>query len=558
VIEQAVIEQIRDQSDIVDVIGEVVALTQRGNNHIGLCPFLDHNDTDASFSVSQSKQFYKCFGCGRGGNVFTFLMDYHGMTFPESVRKLGDDVGIEVKYDGYDGTSFVDNLYDINKAASDIYFCGMSDQNVTNLFAERGLSQKTIDKYRLGYCSGSWKASESGFSEEVVEQSGLFVSGADMVVREKLVNRYVFPFIAPNGKAVGFASTAPGLEPKYLNSAASKIYDKASFLYGLYQAKDSIKKRGGVILVEGYFDCLSMVQAGFGHTVAVCGTAVTEAHAKLLKRYTNSVMLFFDGDDAGRKAIDRAFPVLFQAGLDVWVANIWDYIDEDNEDPDSLINTQGLGGVEKLLRSSFRWWELVCFSASTADEKTTAIRSVKTVAEKLSGDRREIFLNHCAECLGYDDKKKEAIFRIKDRPERWLDRKVPKAIEDNELEALFLVGLLQDKRSDDDSFCQVSRYSFDNDDLRAIKGCILSDKEGASLFDGLTSDQAAILSYLMEISDRVNVDTVKIFKQMSNLRKHRERVGLVRDIAAAEAAGDDCSEYVKRLMELDTEGVTHV
>ena len=353
---EEIIEQVREANDIVDVIGSYVRLTKKGANYFGLCPF--HGEKTPSFSVSPQKQIYYCFGCGAGGNVINFLMEYENLSFTEALKSLADRANIQLPEAGggesSELTAMKKRLYDINKEAAYFYYEKLkSPEGAIGLsyFEEnRKLSKATITHFGLGY-SGKERGElykrlkDKGYDDESLKASGLIIFD-ERQISDRFWNRVMFPIMDQNSRVVGFGGRVMGDgKPKYLNSPETPIFDKSSVLYGLNFAKKSRKKQ--LLLCEGYMDVIALHQAGFTNAVASLGTAFNEKHARLLKRYTDEVVLTQDSDEAGIKAKLRAFPILRDAGLNVRILDMKGY-----KDPDEFIKAKGAEAYEELIRKA--------------------------------------------------------------------------------------------------------------------------------------------------------------------------------------------------------------
>lgn len=340
------IEEIRLKNDIVDVISGYVKLQRKGSSYFGLCPF--HNEKSPSFSVSPGKQMYYCFGCGAGGNVFTFVMEYENYSFPEAVKFLADRVGVDLPEQEYNEEmkkqqDLKSSILDLNKMAANYFYFQLRQENgrlAMDYLKGRELSDETIKGFGLGYAN---KYSDDlylylkkkGISDELLSQSGLMNVDEKHGMYDKFWNRVIFPIMDVNGRVIGFGGRVMGDgKPKYLNSPETKVFDKSRNLYGLNIARTSRKKN--LLVCEGYMDVISLHQAGFINAVASLGTALTTQHASLLKRYTEEVVLTYDSDEAGMKAALRAIPILKAAGLSAKVLDMKPY-----KDPDEFIKALG-------------------------------------------------------------------------------------------------------------------------------------------------------------------------------------------------------------------------
>ena len=348
------IEEVRSRNDIVDVISGYVRLQKKGSTYFGLCPF--HNEKTGSFSVSPAKQMYYCFGCGAGGNVFTFLMEYENFTFPEAMQALADRAGIDLPKQELSGVAKRESdkrsrLLEINKEAGKYYYTLLRSERgaqALSYFRKRELSDATMQKFGLGY---SDKYSDDlyrylkskGYEDEILKDSGLVGFDEKRGGHDKFWNRAMFPIMDIHNKVIGFGGRVMGDgEPKYLNSPETKIFDKSRNLYALNFARQS--KRPYMLLCEGYMDVIALHQAGFDNAVASLGTSFTSGHASLLKRYTKEVYLTFDSDGAGIKAALRAIPILKEVGLSAKVINMKPY-----KDPDEFIKALGAEAYQERI-----------------------------------------------------------------------------------------------------------------------------------------------------------------------------------------------------------------
>ncbi len=338
------VERVRAASDIVEIVGEQVALKRVGRNRVGLCPF--HQEKTGSFSVNPERQFYHCFSCKAGGDVFRYVQETERVGFIEAVELLSRRAGIAVPERRGEGKARRP-LFEALDSAASAYEQWLADPTegagARHYLNERGVSAETIREYRLGVSPDAWEPLSRRLGErfgiDVLVEAGLAARrDTGKGVYDRFRNRLMVPLIAPGGDVVGFGarSLQPGQEPKYLNSAESTVYHKRAFLFGYEQARRFTPREGELILVEGYFDVISMHQAGVRNVVATSGTALTPEHAKLLQRMVPSVVLTFDGDSAGQDAMLRSLGTLLSAGLEVRIAAM-----PEGEDPDVLIRRRG-------------------------------------------------------------------------------------------------------------------------------------------------------------------------------------------------------------------------
>ena len=342
---EELVEEVRIRNDIVDVISGYVKLTKKGSNYFGLCPF--HNEKSPSFSVSAPKQMYYCFGCGAGGNVITFIMEYENYTFSEALKFLADRAGIELpKEDNSREAKARDDLrqslLEINKLAANYFYYQLKSPQGEigyNYLKKRELSDDTIKRFGLGFAHKTSNdlyqfLKSKGYEDPILKETGL-VTVEERGGRDKFWNRVMFPIMDVNNRVIGFGGRVMGDgTPKYLNSPETRIFDKGRNLYGLNYARTSREKY--LLVCEGYMDVISMHQAGFTNAVASLGTALTSQHAALLKRYTDRVILTYDSDGAGVRAALRAIPILKEVGISTKVLNMEPY-----KDPDEFMKNLG-------------------------------------------------------------------------------------------------------------------------------------------------------------------------------------------------------------------------
>ena len=349
-----VIEEVRSSNNIVDIIGSYVRLQKKGSSYFGLCPF--HNEKSPSFSVSPNKQMYYCFGCGAGGNVFTFIMEYENQTFPEAVKILADRAGIalpeaELTEEQKRERNKRQLLLEINKTAANYFYYqlnGDQGQQAREYLENRRLSKETQIHFGLGYASKYSNdlylyLKKKGYQDQILKETGLLTYDEKRGAHDKFWNRVMFPIMDVNNRVIGFGGRVMGDgTPKYLNSPETMLFDKSRNLYGLNYARTSRKPY--MIICEGYMDVIAMHQAGFTNAVASLGTAFTAQHSVLLKRYTQEVRLAYDSDGAGQKAALRAIPILKSAGINVRVIHMDPY-----KDPDEFIKNLGTEAFQERI-----------------------------------------------------------------------------------------------------------------------------------------------------------------------------------------------------------------
>ena len=352
-----IIEEVRSRNDIVDVISAYVKLQKKGSSYFGLCPF--HNEKSPSFSVSRQKQMYYCFGCGAGGNVFTFLMEYENYSFVEALRYLADRAGVDLPEQEYSEAERrrADEkavLLEIHKRAAQFYYVQLKSSQGEQAMAYlrgRQLGDDTIKAFGLGYSSKFSNTlyqflKSKGYADDMLAKSGLITMDEKHGPHDKFWNRVIFPIMDANNRVIGFGGRVMGdAKPKYLNSPETLIFDKSRNLYGLNRARTT--RKSYFLLCEGYMDVISLHQAGFTNAVASLGTALTAGHASLIKRYVQEVYLTYDSDDAGTRAALRALPILKDAGITAKIIRMEPY-----KDPDEFIKNLGAEAFEERIEKA--------------------------------------------------------------------------------------------------------------------------------------------------------------------------------------------------------------
>ncbi|MBM7645788.1 DNA primase [Scopulibacillus daqui] len=351
-IQEETIEKIRTSLDIVDIIGEYVQLKKQGKSYTALCPF--HNERTPSFSVSPDKQIFHCFGCGAGGNIFTFVMEIEGFSFPEAVQFLAEKAHIEIsekytqdKQRNHKGYQEQQTLYQALELLTKFYHYMLCESNYgekgRDYLKRRGFSQETIEKFQIGFAVDSWEAATNflqkrGFSLPLLEKAGILSRRHfDDKFFDRFRNRIIFPIWDRRGKAVAFGGRILTNEkPKYINTPESNIFHKGNILYGYHLARSSIKQENQVVLLEGYVDVIKAHQAGITNAVASMGTSLTEEQAGLLTRNAETIIICYDSDQAGIDAAFRAAEMLKDRGRTVKIAKM-----PENLDPDDYISKLG-------------------------------------------------------------------------------------------------------------------------------------------------------------------------------------------------------------------------
>ena len=417
-------EQVRESNDIVEVVGEAVALRPAGpGRYTGLCPF--HNETAPSFHVNAERGFFHCFGCKESGDVFGFLMKREGLSFPEALHQLARRAGIPIPEVDPRKFSRDEKLRAANRKALDYYqrtLRGEAGYRARAYLKKRGLTESTITEYGLGFAPDRWDdltttLEKSGITRAALIEAGLTREASRGGHRDFFRNRLIVPIFDSQGRAAGFAGRSlDGSEPKYINSPDTPVYRKRSLLYGLHRARSAIRRERTAILFEGYFDCLSAWQAGIAGAVAVCGTALTPDHAKLLSAQTRDIVLAFDADAGGRRATLASLPILLEAQLRVRVAPL-----SGGRDPDDVIREEGAANFREAIRKAPAFVEFLVQEAlqraRSGGSRAAAAREVlEIIARAPSPLDREEWLGEAAGPLGFSlESAREEMARLRGR-----------------------------------------------------------------------------------------------------------------------------------------------
>ena len=426
------IERIRNTADIYDVVAQYVDLKKRGRNFFGLCPF--HSEKTPSFSVAPDKQIYHCFGCGAGGNVFSFIVEHEKIPFIEAVQQLGQKYGIDVDYQSGPSSKIFSSLYELHDLAVKLYhniLFSEKGKSALDYLYNRGLNDDTIKTYQIGFAPDSWDTlsntiKESSYKDAIYEKTGLFIK-TDRGWRDRFRSRIMFPIYHQSGKAIAFGGRIFNSDDpaKYLNSPETPLYRKSEVFYGLHKTRDSIRKFSTAILVEGYTDFLQLVQLGIPNVVALSGTSLGKNHANQIRKFASKVYLAYDGDDAGVNATLRAGYVLFQAGVEPLVIPM-----PDDKDPDDWVREAGVNAFQEAMGSSM---SLLLFHLQKKDVKnlsaTDRSSTVKEILKEISlindGIIRDDLLKSLSQELQLDEVEVFRLFnsqtrikKIQDSPEQ--------------------------------------------------------------------------------------------------------------------------------------------
>lgn len=568
---EELIEEIRTKNDIVDVISGCVRLQKKGSSYFGLCPF--HNEKSPSFSVSQAKQMYYCFGCGAGGNVITFLMEYENATFQEAVKTLADRAGVslpEVEYseEMRKKESRRAKLLEVNKEAAKYYYYLLRSpkgQTGYRYLAGRKLSEETMKKFGLGYADGarsdlSAYLRSKGYADDLIKESGLAGFDEKRGMHDKFWNRVMFPIQDANHRVIGFGGRVMGdAKPKYLNSPETAVFDKSRNLYGLNFARTA--RTGNIILCEGYMDVIAMHQAGFGQAVASLGTAFTAGQAGLLKRYAEEVLLAYDSDGAGTNAALRAIDILKEAGLHARVIDMQPY-----KDPDEFVKNLGAEAFQERIdkaENSFFFELKVLERNYRMDDPESKTAFHREIAKKLCGFEEEVERDNYMEAaaeryhIGYDNLRKlvngyaarTGLVKPVERPKTTIKERSSPEEQSRRSQMLLLTWIVEEP----EVYPKIKAYISAADFTDELIGQV-ADK----LFAGLSGDgfqPASIISAFEDEEEQREV--AKIFNtKLPRLQTIQEKEKALRDVLLS--VKQNSFDHYSALMGSDAEALSHV
>jgi len=456
-VDNSKIEEIKNRIDIVDLVSEYVTLKKTGRNFTGLCPF--HQEKTPSFSVNRDKQIFYCFGCGEGGNAITFLMKIADKSFPEAIKELAAKTGVVLPpvssgKEGRQKDLLKEGVIHVNsKAAQQFSHILYTNAGVSarKYLQGRGISDEVIKQFRLGYAPDTWRSlteyiEKSGLSLKLAEQAGLIIPGKEGSFYDRFRGRLIFPIENVFGEIIAFGGRILDKgEPKYLNSPESLVYIKGKNLYGLNKAKEEIRKKGFTLIVEGYFDLISLWNAGICNVVATLGTALTKDHLDLLRRYTVEVVALFDPDEAGKKALDRSLELFLSAEMRARALIL-----PEKFDPDDYVRKFGKEKMEALISRaqslSDYYIENVLGDGRTFEDKRDMLKTATEFIAKIS-DKKEknLFIKRVAEKTGINEELliKDTFRGAASNEIRTISRK-PDLNTNNDLVELHLIQLMME------------------------------------------------------------------------------------------------------------------
>jgi DNA primase len=574
-IPESKIEEIRQRSDIVGLISEYVALKKAGRNHLGSCPF--HKEKTPSFTVNSEKQIFYCFGCGQGGNVFSFLMKINNMTFPEAVRHLAAKLGIPIPRTFSDEeerrrAGRKEELYRINTLARDYFTRQLASdggKNGREYLLKRGIRQEVVREFRLGYAPLAWRHlrdffQSQGVSLPLVEKTGLIIPKERGDYYDRFRGRLIFPIEDIQGNVVAFGGRVMGEgEPKYLNSPESPVYVKGNNLYGLNRSRDEIRKADGVIVVEGYFDFLSLWNAGIRNVVATLGTALTTHHADLIKRYTKNVFTLFDPDQGGKGALERSISLFLGRNIHARVVVL-----PEGRDPDAFIRSSGRKALEEVLsaaRSAVDYYidEMIGIKKSLEENLASLREAIPFLAQIEDPLERNLFIKRVSERLQIDQAllKKEVgkTLKVGEEPAESIPPRREEGVSVDPVE-LNLIYMMAEKPVRIDVAREEGLLDFfSSGELRTLGRSLEATRRAdrkisvADFIEGL--DNGTLKRKLLEcamadkpaderISERVFLDAIKKVKTRWYREKHKE---LKTKLIRAQERGDAelCSQLLK-------------
>ena len=550
-VDKSKIEEIKNRVDIVDLVSEYLTLKKAGRNFTGLCPF--HQEKTPSFSVNRDKQIFYCFGCGEGGNVITFLMKIADKTFPEAIEYLAEKTGVilppmSLGKSGRQKDSLKEGIINLNLKAAQQFSRNLSSAAGTaarKYLQNRGIAEEIIKQFRLGYVPDTWRSltdyiEDNGFSMKLAEQAGLVIAGKEGSFYDRFRGRLIFPIENIFGEIVAFGGRVLEKgEPKYLNSPESPVYTKGKNLYGLNKAKEEIRKRGFALIVEGYFDLISLWNAGICNVVATLGTALTREHIELLRRYTVEVVALFDPDEAGIKALDRSLELFLSTQMRARALIL-----PGGYDPDDYVRKFGKEKMEELISRSQPlsdyYIENVLGGGKTFEDKRDMIKTSMEFIDKISDKKeKDLFIKRIAEKTGINEELliKETYKNAPQGEQKGGKTKQPVNI-NNDVVELHLIQLMLEYpqkiiqvENDNilDYFLQPELQNLGKKIIDAYKllgfidiGVILSANENASLRERIFQSMMKALPADDTMLEKIFADNVRQIKRKCYKEQHRQ------------------------------------
>lgn len=570
------IEKIKESNDIVDVISETVKLKRTGRNYSGLCPF--HNEKTPSFSVSSDKQIFKCFGCGAGGNVITYVMKKENLSFMEALKKLADRANIEIPVGSETeerNHQIRDRLEMMQVSAARHFFDNLKNNpEIKKYLINRGLTEQTITRFGLGYAKNSWDdllkyLIKNGYKESEIKESGLVSLSNSGKMFDRFRNRIIFPVFDYRGRVIGFgARVMDDSKPKYLNSPETLLFRKGTNLYGLnFFLKDKKSEDDTIIIVEGYMDVLALHQSGITNAVASLGTALTQTQVKLMKRYASKIVTSFDSDSAGQMATARSIEIIEKEGVQAKILMI-----PQGKDPDEFVKKNGKDAFLKLVDNSMNLVEYRLFKAREGldlrkeDDKIRFFRKVTPILRELDSFDLNVYVRKLSE----DTQVKEdvilaAISNTNNRNIKMVSKENITFVESGQVKAeRYLLKLLSMGNSLVKRYIKEDGLALESHNLIAQK--LLEYLEGDDINVSLetfmlsrltnvdTSSEWAMIEALDDFPENIDQDVLaKDYIESSrlyNLKKRKDK--LMKEVNALEKKGmaQEANEIYRELMEI--------
>ena len=544
------IEEIKNRLDIVELVSEYLTLKKAGRNFTGLCPF--HQEKTPSFTVNRDKQIFYCFGCGEGGNAITFLMKIADKTFPEAIKELAVKTGVVLpplsSKEGRKKDSLKESIVNLNLKAAQQFSRNLSSAAgsvARKYLQDRGITEETIKHFRLGYVPDSWRSltdfiDSNGLSLKLAEQAGLVIAGKDGGFYDRFRGRLIFPIENVFGEIVAFGGRILDKgEPKYLNSPESPVYIKGKNLYGLSKTKEEIRKKGFAVIVEGYFDLISLWNAGIGNVVATLGTALTREHLELLRRYTLEVVALFDPDEAGKKALDRSLELFLSMEMRAKALIL-----PGKYDPDDYVRKFGRNKLEELISQSQAlsdyYIENVLGSGSTFEDKRDMIKSSMEFIAKINDKKeKDLFIKRIAEKTGLNEELLiKETYQNKAQEEKKVSKTGPPLNINNDLVELHLIQMMLEyprkiinveKEGILDYFLQPALQSLGQKIIDEYKllgfvdaGVILTSNDNASLRDRIFQLMINALPADETVLEKIFADNIRQIKRRWYKEQHHQ------------------------------------
>lgn len=528
------IEEIRLSSNIVDVIGEYVSLKRAGSSYKGLCPF--HNEKTPSFTVDEKKQLFHCFGCGAGGDVVSFIMQKEGLAYPEALKYLAQKAGIRIDYTNSPANNPKNKiLYEINKEIMMYYYKNLlTSKEAIGYLKKRGLNSKVVNTFMLGFAKNSWDdllnfINYMGYDKEDMEEIGLIKKSAQGKYYDKYRNRIIFPIINNYGNVIGFGGRSIDSQmPKYLNSPESDIFKKRNNLYGLNIFKRQRSK--DIILVEGYMDVIALNNHGIENAVASLGTALTVDQAKLIKRYSQSVYICYDSDEAGVKASQKAIDIFLSIGIKAKIIELGE-----NLDPDDFIKKYGKDEFMNKIESAMDVYNyqynriLDIYANANPNEKYEKLDLFVEFLANIDSDlTREIFVNNVSTLFNIDKSTLNKAIqkyntntrsnKIQEKNKKVIVKSNPQKYNSLELEIL---RLIVNQKDDYENNKEIMDKALTNEKIINVRDFLINEDKGQSKLED--EDYKYIFTYIRDAGNPIVVeellDKIKLYERRKKLKE---------------------------------------